>query len=62
MSQSKIDICLIIMLKLVSKIKSSLINNENKNRIINLELLKNYAKSDDFTLLDAGCGTRNKFN
>ena len=45
------------MLKLISKIKSSLINNENKNRIINLELLKSHAKSIDFTLLDAGCGT-----
>ena len=45
------------MLNLISKLKSSLINNENKNRIINLELLKSYAKSIDFTLLDAGCGT-----
>ena len=45
------------MLKLLSKIKSSLINNENKNRVINLELLKSYAKSINFTLLDAGCGT-----
>ena len=54
--QSEIDICLIIMSRLISKLKSSLINNENKNRIINLELLKNYAKGDDFTLVDAGCG------
>ena len=27
-----------------------------KIELINLELLKNYAKGDDFTLLDAGCG------
>ena len=44
------------MLKIISKIKSGLINNENKNRIINLELLKKYAKGVDFTLVDAGCG------
>tara|TARA_B100001248_G_scaffold261824_1_gene254478 strand:- start:4606 stop:5334 length:729 start_codon:yes stop_codon:yes gene_type:complete len=44
------------MSKIISKIKSILINNENKNRTINLDLLKNYAKGDDFTLVDAGCG------
>ena len=44
------------MSKLISKLKSILINNENKNRIINLELLKSHVKSIDFTLLDAGCG------
>ena len=33
------------MVKVVSKIKSSLINKENKNRFINLDLLKNYATS-----------------
>tara|TARA_B100001989_G_C24546733_1_gene471333 strand:- start:331 stop:1059 length:729 start_codon:yes stop_codon:yes gene_type:complete len=45
------------MLKIVSYIKSSLINKENKNRLINLDLLKNYAKNVDFTLVDAGCGS-----
>ena len=45
------------MLKIVSNIKSSLINKENKNRLINLNLLKNYAKNVDFTLVDAGCGS-----
>ena len=45
MDITKIEIYCTTMLKLISKkLKSSLINNENKNRIINLELLKNYAK------------------
>ena len=45
-----------IISKLSSKVKTSLINNENKNRLINLDLLDTYAKKGDFTLLDAGCG------
>ena len=45
-----------IILKLSSKVKTSLINNENKNRLINLDLLDTYTKQRDFTLLDAGCG------
>ena len=45
-----------IISKLFSKVKTSLINNENKNRLINLELLDTYTKQRDFTLLDAGCG------
>ena len=39
-----------------SKVKTSLINNENKNRSINLDLLDTYTKQRNFTLLDAGCG------
>ena len=45
-----------IILKLTLKLKTSLINNENKNRLINLDLLDTYVKQQDFTLLDAGCG------
>ena len=45
-----------IILKLTFKLKTSLINNENKNRLINLDLLDTYVKQQDFTLLDAGCG------
>ena len=45
-----------IIFKLSSKIKTSLINNENKNRLINIDLLETYIKQRDFTLLDAGCG------
>ena len=45
-----------IISKLSSKVKTSLINNENKNRLINLDLLDTYTKQRDFTLLDAGCG------
>ena len=45
--------------RIISKLllsKTSLINNENKNRLINLDLLDTYTKQRDFTLLDAGCG------
>ena len=45
-----------IISKLSFKVKTSLINNENKNRLINLDLLDTYTKQRDFTLLDAGCG------
>ena len=45
-----------IIFKLSSIVKTSLINNENKNRLINLDLLDTYTKKRDFTLLDAGCG------
>lgn len=45
-----------LMVKLFSKIKSSLKNYEDKNVLINLYLLNNYMKKDDFTLVDAGCG------
>ena len=45
-----------IIFKLSSIVKTSLINNENKNRLINLDLLDTYTKKQDFTLLDAGCG------
>ena len=45
-----------IILKLTLKLKTSLINNENKNRLINLDLLDTYVNQQDFTLLDAGCG------
>lgn len=45
-----------IILKLTLKLKTSLINNENKNRLINLDLLDTYVKQQNFTLLDAGCG------
>ena len=45
-----------IILKLTLKLKTSLINNENKNRLINLDLLDTYVKQQHFTLLDAGCG------
>ncbi len=44
------------MFKLISKLKTTIINNENKNRLINLELLDTYIKKHDFTLVDAGCG------
>ena len=44
------------MLKLFSKIKANLKNNENKNGLINLYLLDSYAKKHDFTLVDTGCG------
>ena len=42
--------------KLSSKVKTSLFNNENKNRLINLDLLHTYTKQRNFTLLDAGYG------
>ena len=45
-----------IMFKLIFKLKTSIINNENKNRLINLELLDTYVKKHSFTLVDAGCG------
>ncbi len=45
-----------IIFKFSSIVKTSLINNENKNRLINLDLLDIYTKKRDFTLLDAGCG------
>ena len=44
------------MLKLFSKIKANLKNNENKNGLINLYLLDSYTKKHDFTLVDTGCG------
>ena len=45
-----------MMLKLFSKIKANLKNNENKNGLINLSLLDSYTKKHDFTLVDTGCG------
>jgi 2-polyprenyl-3-methyl-5-hydroxy-6-metoxy-1,4-benzoquinol methylase len=51
-----------MMVKLFSKIKSSLRNNENKNGLINCYLLDNYTKKDDFTLVDAGCGNGSNLN
>jgi len=45
-----------IIFKLSSIVKTSLVNNENKNRLINLDLLDTYTKQRNFTLLDAGCG------
>ena len=45
-----------IISTLSTKVKTSLINNENKNRLINLDLLDTYTKQQNFTLLDAGCG------
>ena len=42
--------------RIMFKLKTSLINNENKNRLINLDLLDTYVNQQDFTLLDAGCG------
>ena len=45
-----------IISTLSNKVKTSLINNENKNRLINLDLLDTYTKQRNFTLLDAGCG------
>ena len=44
-------------MKIIPKIKSSLKGYENINKVINLELLNKYAESDDFTLVDAGCGS-----
>ena len=52
----KFDMLSKIISKLSFKVKTSLINNENKNRLINLDLLDTYTKQRDFTLLDAGCG------
>ena len=42
--------------RIMFKLKTSLINNENKNRLINLDLLETYVNQHDFTLVDAGCG------
>ena len=50
------------MVKLFSKIKSSLKNNENKNGLINLYLLDNYINIENFTLVDAGCGNGSNLN
>ena len=52
----KFDMLSRIIFKLSSIVKTSLINNENKNRLINLDLLDTYTKHRNFTLLDAGCG------
>jgi len=45
-----------MFLRIMFKLKTSLINNENKNRLINLDLLDTYVNQNDFTLLDSGCG------
>ena len=45
-----------LMFKFIFKLKTSIINNENKNRLINLELLDKFVKKHNFTLVDAGCG------
>tara|TARA_B100000427_G_C15429950_1_gene560308 strand:+ start:243 stop:971 length:729 start_codon:yes stop_codon:yes gene_type:complete len=50
------------MVKILSRIKSSLTNNENKNGSINLYLLNTYVKRYDFTLVDTGCGTGSNLN
>ena len=45
-----------MMFKILSKIKSRVKSNENRNELINLYLLNSYVKKSNFKLLDAGCG------
>ena len=45
-----------LMFKFIFKLKTKIINNENKNRLINLDLLDTFIKKHNFTLVDAGCG------
>ena len=45
-----------IMFKFIFKLKTSIINNENKNGLINLNLLDTFVRKQNFTLVDAGCG------